>query len=125
MGLIKPQDNGSYQVTLPGPDDMRLPGLPVGQTGLWVKAILDEEKYIGESQFPAIPVVGLADRMTGQDVYAITDIITISEVVEIFSEISGKQVKSLGLSKEAFYSDEFKKQVGAEIWDNFELFYNE
>jgi hypothetical protein len=52
-GLCKPQDDGSYLLSLPAPDETCVPGVPVEQTGLWVKAILDNpDKYKGETCAP-------------------------------------------------------------------------
>lgn len=55
MNMVKPNDDGSFTLGLPGTDDTVVPGVAVEQTGDWVvTALSDPEKYIGEL-FLSIP----------------------------------------------------------------------
>ena len=54
--------------------------------------------------------------------YACTEVLSVGEMAQVLSRLSGKTVKTLGLSKEAFESEGFKKQLGQELWDNWRLF---
>lgn len=38
------------------------------------------------------------------------------------SRVSGKTVKTNAMPKEYFFSDDFKKQLGHELWDQMKLF---
>lgn len=52
MNMVKPNDDGSFTLALPGTDDTLVPGVVVEQTGEWVVAALsDPKKYIGK--FPS------------------------------------------------------------------------
>lgn len=65
----------------------------------------------------------MADVTLGKDIYACTDIITVKEMTEQLSAVSGKTVKTNGLPVEVFKSEDFQKKVGQELWDNMDLFY--
>ncbi|WVW82855.1 hypothetical protein I302_104867 [Kwoniella bestiolae CBS 10118] len=100
-----PKEDGSYTFVLPLLDDTKYYGVPVAQTGLWVRQAFDNP-----------------DKWIGKDLYAVSGEETISEIAQIFSEISGKKVDSLHLTSEAFNSDGMKKQLGEEMWKNWRLF---
>lgn len=65
----------------------------------------------------------MADVALGKDIYACTDIITVKEMADQLSAVSGKTVKTNGLPVEVFKSKDFQKKVGQELWDNMDLFY--
>lgn len=65
----------------------------------------------------------LTDLALGKDIYACTDVITVKEMAEQLSAVSGKTVKSNGLSVEVFKSEDFQGKIGKELWDNMDLFY--
>jgi hypothetical protein len=59
----------------------------------------------------------------GKDVHAVTDVISIADMAQTLSELSGKKVTTLHLTKEAFNNAGFKEKIGEELWDNWNLFY--
>ncbi|WRT67345.1 uncharacterized protein IL334_004315 [Kwoniella shivajii] len=100
-----PKDDGTYTFGLPMPDNTKHAGVPVSQTGLWVKTAFDNP-----------------DKWISKDMYAVTGDPTIAEMAATLSEISGKKVEPLHMTKKAFNSEETKKQLGEEMWDNWNLF---
>ena len=55
--MVKPQDDGSFVLGLPVPDEVKVPGMPVEQTGMWVKAVVNDPlKWIGERSIYLPPV---------------------------------------------------------------------
>ncbi|KIR28789.1 hypothetical protein I307_03044 [Cryptococcus deuterogattii 99/473] len=100
------KEPNTFILNLPLPDDSLIPGFPVAQTGLWVKTAFDDPK-----------------NWIGKDIYACTDVITVKEMAEQLSAVSGKTVKSNGLSVEVFKSEDFQGKIGKELWDNMDLFY--
>lgn len=103
--LLNKQDDGSFLLQQAGTDDTLVPGLAVDQVGAWVETAL-----------------GQPDKWKGKDMYACTEVLSVGEMAKILSRLSGKDVKTLGLTKEAFQSEGFKKQLGQELWDNWRLF---
>ncbi|WWD01150.1 hypothetical protein V866_008089 [Kwoniella sp. B9012] len=102
-----PKEDGSYTFVLPMLDDTKHYGFSAVQTGLWVKEAFNNP-----------------DKWIGKDLYAVSGGETISEMAQILSEISGKKVDTLHLTKEAFNSEGMKKQLGEEMWKNWDLFVN-
>ncbi|KAK6903178.1 hypothetical protein I203_108442 [Kwoniella mangroviensis CBS 8507] len=102
-----PKEDGSFTFVLPMLDDTIHYGFSAAQTGLWVKEAFNNP-----------------DRWIGKDLYAVSGEETISEIAQILSEISGKKVDTLHLTKEAFSSEGMKKQLGEEYWRNWDLFVN-
>lgn len=51
-----------------------------------------------------------------------TDAPTVAEMAAALSRVSGKTVKTNSMPKEYFFSDDFKKQLGQELWDQMKLF---
>lgn len=45
-------------------------------------------------------------------------------MAKVLSEVSGKQIDTLHLTEEAFYSDKMKKQLPAEMWNSYDVFYH-
>ncbi|WVF72003.1 hypothetical protein IAT40_006814 [Kwoniella sp. CBS 6097] len=108
FGLLKgPNEDGSYTLGLPLPDDTKYYGVPVAQTGKWVKTALDQP-----------------DKYKGKDLETVTSDLTISQMADVLSKLSGKKVVTNGLNKEAFDSDGLKQALGQEMWDNWNLFVN-
>ncbi|WWC89780.1 uncharacterized protein L201_004706 [Kwoniella dendrophila CBS 6074] len=103
--LIQAKDDGSYTLLLPLLDDTKHYGVPVCQTGLWARTAFENP-----------------DKWIGKDIYAVTGEETTSEIASILSEISGKKVDTLHLTKEYFHSEAMKKQLGEEMWLNWNLF---
>lgn len=52
------------------------------------------------------------------------DALTIKEMADVLSKISGKTVQTNSMTEEYFFSEEFKKTVGEELWSNWKLFYD-
>ncbi|WWC69237.1 uncharacterized protein I206_103174 [Kwoniella pini CBS 10737] len=105
FSLIKPEENGTYTLLLPLLDDTKHWGYSVADTGLWVRAAFENP-----------------DKWIGKDLYAASGKETTAELAQILSEISGKKVDTLHLSKEYFQSDAMKKELGDEMWHNWDLF---
>jgi uncharacterized protein YbjT (DUF2867 family) len=109
LGLLKKEDDGTFTLNIPAPDDTPIPNFAVEQTGGWVAAILkDPKKYIG------------------QRVDACGEETTLGEWAATLSEVSGKKVKTLGIPGGEFFLDgtEIKKMVPAEeIYLNYLAFY--
>ncbi|WVQ69836.1 uncharacterized protein L199_008057 [Kwoniella botswanensis] len=106
FGQITKDKHGSLVLATPVPDDCYLPGFAVEQTGAWVlKALKDPERFIG------------------QEIYACSDILTVSEMASILSDVAEVKFNTLGITKEEFYSEQFKAQNDKELWLNMDLFY--
>jgi hypothetical protein len=58
----------------------------------------------------------------GKNIYAVTDAPSVAEMAATMSRVSGKTVKTNAMPKEYFFSDDFKKQLGHELWDQMKLF---
>ena len=69
-------------------------------------------------------VIGVYERAdrSGKDIYAVTDAPTVAEMAAALSRVSGKTVKTNSMPKEYFFSDDFRKQLGQELWDQMKLF---
>ncbi|WVR05369.1 hypothetical protein IAU60_002383 [Kwoniella sp. DSM 27419] len=105
FGLLKAAEDGSFTLGLPMPDDTKMAGVAVAQTGMWVRPAFDE-----------------ADKYQGKDIYACTSEYTIAEMAQALAKISGKTVNTGHITKDIFYSDNMKSQLGQELWDNWKLF---
>ena len=47
FGLVKANDDGSFTLGFPAPDETAVPGIPVSQTGLWVaEALNNPDKWL-------------------------------------------------------------------------------
>ncbi|KAK8849817.1 hypothetical protein IAR55_005153 [Kwoniella newhampshirensis] len=87
---------------LPIPDDTKVAGFAVEQLGLWVKkAFLDHKHW------------------RGKDMQVCAEYMTPLEMAEILSEQTGKKVRPLGLSHDAFHSEKHKKNLGDALWKNY------
>ncbi|WVQ98913.1 hypothetical protein IAU59_006044 [Kwoniella sp. CBS 9459] len=106
FGLLQgPKEDGSYALGLPMPDNTKMYGVSVAQTGKWVKSAFDQpEKY------------------KGKDLETCASDLTVSEMAEVLSKLSGKKVVTNQLNNDAFYSDGLKQALGQELWDNWKLF---
>ncbi|OCF36608.1 hypothetical protein I317_00653 [Kwoniella heveanensis CBS 569] len=99
------EENGPYVLGLPMPDNVKMYGVSVAQTGKWVKAAFDQP-----------------DKYKGKDLETCTSDLTIAEMADVLSKISGKKVVTNSLNNDAFYSDGLKQALGQELWDNWKLF---
>ncbi|WWC60886.1 uncharacterized protein I303_103462 [Kwoniella dejecticola CBS 10117] len=105
FSLIQAKEDGTYVLNLPLLDDTKHWGFPVADTGLWARAAFENP-----------------DKWIGKDLYAVSGEETTAEMAQILSEISGKKVDTLHLTKEYFNSEAMKKQLGDEMWHNWDLF---
>jgi hypothetical protein len=56
--------------------------------------------------------------------FAVTDALSVKEMADTLSRISGKTVKTKEIPDQYFLSDDFQKAIGQELWDNWKLFYD-
>ena len=54
---------------------------------------------------------------------AIGEIIKLSDMARVLSEVSGKKVNTPHMTREEFYDPELPKKVGPELWENMDIFY--
>lgn len=87
------------------PDHCQIVGNAPEQTGAWIKAVLEHP-----------------EEWKGKELHGAAERISIADMAKVFSEISGKEVKSLGMSDEEFYSPELKEKIGEGKWGNWKLF---
>ncbi|WVQ78563.1 hypothetical protein IAT38_000649 [Cryptococcus sp. DSM 104549] len=108
MNLCAPADDepGTFVLNLPAPAKTLTPGVPVQQTGLWARAAFEDP-----------------GKWIGKDIYACTDVVTIQQMADTLSAVSGKKVKTSGLTERVFKSQEYKDKIGEELWENWDLFY--
>nr|XP_018260144.1 uncharacterized protein I303_07061 [Kwoniella dejecticola CBS 10117]OBR82302.1 hypothetical protein I303_07061 [Kwoniella dejecticola CBS 10117] len=93
------KEKGCWVLGWPLPDDTLIPSYAVEQTGIWVKkAFLDHKIW------------------RGKDMQVCSDMITPLQMAEHLSQLSGRKVVTLGLTKEVFHSEEFKKQLWKPLW---------
>ncbi|KAK8869602.1 hypothetical protein IAR55_000169 [Kwoniella newhampshirensis] len=87
------------------PDDTLLPCFAVEQIGAFVLASLKKpEKYIGK------------------DIQACGQILTASQIAQTVSQLSGKKIDTLRMSKEEYYSDKNKQDCMEELWLQYRIF---
>lgn len=99
-------DKGQTRVlSLPMPDDAKMPGFNVDDIGLWVRAALeDPEKWIGK------------------DMQACSDMLSPKRIAEILSEVSGHKWDTEHFTKEAFMA--LEHDMDHELWLNYLAFTN-
>ncbi|KAK8853505.1 hypothetical protein IAR55_004212 [Kwoniella newhampshirensis] len=103
FGLLKRSETDAnangWTVTFPVPDNTLVSSYAVEQTGLWVvEALKKPEQWLGKVM------------------QVCSSCITVTEMAECLSRVSGSQVDRLHLTKEQFYSDAHKAAVGEEFW---------
>ncbi|AAW41646.1 hypothetical protein CNBB1140 [Cryptococcus deneoformans B-3501A] len=106
LRIASPNDPHTFIFDLAVAEDVKLWGFSAAQTGLWVKTALENP-----------------DSWIGKDLQACTDFISLKEMAAKLSKLSGKNVKSNGVSNEIYESQGFIDKVGKELWDNFSVFY--
>ena len=52
----------------------------------------------------------------GQNLYAVAEFISAREYAEILNRATGKSIKLDEVTKEKFYTDEYRQAVGDELW---------
>jgi hypothetical protein len=56
---------------------------------------------------------------TGQDIHACGSNPTLREMATMLSKATGKEIDTLRLSKEEFYSDKHREEVGEVFWPQY------
>ncbi|WWC69236.1 uncharacterized protein I206_103173 [Kwoniella pini CBS 10737] len=106
FGQISKDKNDRLLLSIPAPDECLIPGYAVEQTGKWVlKALQNPNEFIGK------------------DIQACSDIISVAQMASTLSDVAETKFDTLELSKEEFYSEDYKKKTDKEIWVNMEMFY--
>ncbi|ODN75094.1 hypothetical protein L202_06310 [Cryptococcus amylolentus CBS 6039] len=102
---ISTEDGGQrWVVDYFSPDDTEIATYADEETGLWVlEAWKNPEKWIGKS-------------LLGKDMHACSEFLTIAEMADILTRVTGVPVGTPQITKEFFYSDAHKQALGEEIW---------
>ncbi|WVQ76562.1 hypothetical protein IAR50_006232 [Cryptococcus sp. DSM 104548] len=88
-----------WAIDFPLPDDTKVHCYAVEETGKWVvDAWKNPQKWIGK------------------DMHACSETLNIAEMATIVTQVTGVPVKTLGITKEIFFSDAHRQAVGEEIW---------
>jgi len=102
--MLKPEEDGTYTLTVPMPSETKFHTFDGNDTGRWV-----------------VPILKNPERYNGKDVHAVAEFINTHEMAATITRVSGKKCNFTEISKVAFYSDEFKQKVGNELWLNSQL----
>ncbi|OWZ63313.1 hypothetical protein AYX14_06754 [Cryptococcus neoformans] len=95
-------DGEEWLLRVPLPDETKIPGYAVEQLGLWVKAAFLKHKKFRESI-----------------IQACSTMVTPLEMAEVLSKVAGKPVRTLGLTLEEFFSEDFKTDMGETKWERY------
>ena len=125
--LVKPQPDGTILLDVALPDDCEFPGFAAEQTGDWVKmALRQPKKWAGESPFHSVDVLVsrplMAGFAIGHDMQACGQHLTVAKMAQALSKMSKKDVHTPHITKDQFYSDEFRKRLGEIDWSHFRAF---
>lgn len=116
-------DPDRYLITIPVPDDTILPGFALEQTGEFVLAALrNPKRYAGMfSLYRASSASSghTAETSIGQDIHACGSTPTLREMATMLSKATGKNIDTLHLTKDEFYSEKHKEDVGDLFWPQY------
>ncbi|OCF77475.1 hypothetical protein I204_01463 [Kwoniella mangroviensis CBS 8886] len=96
-----------WLLDVPAPDDLRIPGYPAEQTGLWVKEAFDNR-----------------DKWLGKNIYASTSSPTPLEMAQSLSLKFNVKVTTAKVTLEQFHTDEHKQKIGEELWLAYKVILN-
>ena len=60
-----------------------------------------------------------ANTIPGKEIHCDADALTPVQMAEELSRLTGKKIKTGGLTRDTFYSDEYKKAMPLELWINY------
>lgn len=112
-------DPDRYLITIPVPDDTVLPGFALEQTGEFVLAALKNPKRYAGRSLMIVSATDFADAVAGQDIHACGSTPTLRDMATMLSKATGKNIDTLRLTKDDFYSEKHKEQVGEFFWPQY------
>jgi len=99
FGYLQKQEDGTFILQMPLPKELDLPMFAVEQTGGWaLAAFKNPEKYLYK------------------DILVAGEVTSIPAMAQVLSEVSGKKVLPVEITREYFYSDAFKATLPYEFW---------
>lgn len=117
-------EDGKTVISLPLPDDTVLPSFNPHQIGLWAReAFRDPETWIGELA-AALLQARFLTTLTGKDMYACGDNITLAGIAKVLSEESGKQFDTEHHTAEDFLALDGTGKIDQELFLNYKAFLN-
>ncbi|KZP21933.1 NAD(P)-binding protein [Athelia psychrophila] len=110
IGMLTKSENGTFTVGVPIPEDTKISGYSVGETGGWVtEAFKNPSKWISK------------------DIHTLGEYISVKDMASTLAALSGKEVGYNKISKEAFLGEDGVRKnpnVGLELWLNMKSFYD-
>ncbi|KZP21931.1 NAD(P)-binding protein [Athelia psychrophila] len=110
FNMLSKNENGSFTLGIPLPEDTQIPGYSVGETGGWVtEAFKNPSKWISK------------------DIHTLGENISVKEFASTLATVSGKEVGYNKISKESFLAEDGLRRnphVGLELWLNMKQVYD-